>query len=228
MEPTRSAHVAPAAQAVPSMPPPPGGAWAWLERPLHAAFIQLNRLLMIPLHRAGLAAWIATPVGGYMLLLRVRGRQSGIVREIPLSYLVAEGSVWVLAGFGPRTQWYRNLLVHPEVEVRLPGRSFRAAAAEETDPAVRARIMPALARAAGLPGLMIGVNPWSAGDRAILQALDWVPLVGLDPAQGPVAAGSDDPGGRAWLWRQGLVVALVALKAWGVRWTLRRLRRVGR
>ena len=205
------------------------GSWSRLEPAARAAFRQLNRRFMVPLHHAGLGEWLGTPVGGYILLLRVRGRRTGVMRETPLSYLVAEGSAWVMAGFGSKTDWYRNLLADPAVEVFLPGRRYAAIATEETDPATRARIMPALTRATGLPGLMVGLNPWTAGDEAVLAALDRVPLIRLDPVPGPIEPGGDDPGGRAWLWRQGLVVALtvglVALKAWGLRWAIRAIRR---
>jgi deazaflavin-dependent oxidoreductase (nitroreductase family) len=200
-------------------PPVLEGGWARLQPFVRPAFIRLNRYLMIPIHRAGLGAWVATPVMGYMLLLRVRGRKSGLVREVPLSYLVAEGSAWVLAGFGRGTEWYRNLLADPHVEVILPGRRCEAVAEEVLDPTVRARIMPALVRATGLVGLTIGANPWTAGDEAVLRALDWIPLVRLRPVAGPIEAGADDPGGRGWIWRQALTGA-ASLFAWRV---LRRL-----
>jgi deazaflavin-dependent oxidoreductase (nitroreductase family) len=189
-----------------------------------AAFRQLNRRFMVPLHHAGLGEWVGTPIGGYILLLRVRGRRTGVMRETPLSYLVAEGSAWVMAGFGSRTDWYRNLLADPAVEVFMPGRRLAAIATEETDPATRARIMPALTRATGVPGFMVGLNPWTAGDEAVLAALDRVPLVRLDPDPGAIEPGGDDPGGRAWIWRQGVVLALMALTAWGVRRAIRAIR----
>ena len=80
--------------------PPAGGSWAVAGPWLHRGFKALNRYFMIPLHRAGLGAWLSTPIGGYMLLLRVRGRKSGITRAIPLNYLVADGSVWIVAAAG--------------------------------------------------------------------------------------------------------------------------------
>ena len=196
-------------------PPSADSGWAVVEPWLRRGFKILNRRFMIPVHRAGLGAWLSTPIGGYMLLLRVHGRKSGVTRETPLSYLVAEGSVWVMAGFGRRTEWYRNLLVDPRVEVWMPGGRHAGTATEQLDPAVRARILPALARATGCPAFMIGLNPWTASDEAILKALAWVPLVGIHPDEGPLEAGPDDPGGRSWFWRQA-----VALGASWVAWRL--------
>ncbi len=188
--------------------PPRIGIWAWLDPVSQRAFGVLNRWFMVPVHRLGLGVWIATPVGGHLLLIRVRGRKTGRIRDIPLSYLIADGFVWVLAGFGVRTQWYRNLVADPEVEVWLPGRVVRCRASEALDPAVRARIIPRLARSIGLPGAMIGCNPWTADDATILALVSWVPLIRLEPVAGPIAAGPDDPGGHAWLWRQAIVICI--------------------
>jgi len=169
---------------------------------------------LVPLLRLGLGEWLATPFGGYILLLRVRGRNSGLVRDTPLSYCIAEGSAWVMAGFGPQTAWLRNVQADAAVDVWLPGRVLRCRAEEETDSAVRARIAPLLARSIGVPGAMVGCNPWTASDERILGLLTGIPLVRLTPLDGPLAAGPDDPGGRAWIWRQGLVAGVTGWLLW--------------
>jgi deazaflavin-dependent oxidoreductase (nitroreductase family) len=203
-------------------PPPAEGGWAFAEPWLRSGFKVLNRSVMIPVHRAGLGAWLSTPIGGYMLLLRVRGRKSGVVRETPLGYLVAEGAAWIVAGFGPKTEWYRNLLADPHVEVWMPGGRHAGIARDELDPAVRARILPALLRSMGGPAFMAGINPLTASDEAIIAALAWVPLVRISPDDGPLEPGPDDPGGRAWIWRQA-----VALGASWIAWRIVR-RSIGR
>lgn len=198
--------------SVPALAEPPAASrfWAWFGPRSHAAFMRLNRI-MVPLLRAGLGPWMGTPATGYLLLLEVTGRRSGTIRRVPLTYLITEGSIWVMAGYGMRTQWYRNLQADPDVTVTLPGRTLACRAEEMLDPAVRARVMPRLARGAGLPGLLIGCNPWTASDARILELLDWIPLVRLSPRSGAVAAGQDDPGGLAWAWRQPVALALVGV-----------------
>jgi deazaflavin-dependent oxidoreductase (nitroreductase family) len=181
----------------------------------------LNRWFMVPGLRMGLGPWIGSPMGGYILLLRVRGRRSGTWRTVPLSYLVADGAIWLVAGFGPRTEWYRNLVVDPAVEVWLPGRTLRCRARECPEPETRATMLPALTRAAGVPGVLIGCNPWSAPDSRIVELLAGMPLVRLDPVAGPIAAGPDDPGGHAWIWRQVVVAVLTG-------WLIGLARRTGR
>jgi hypothetical protein len=199
------------APAVHELAPPP----APTEKDRRGAevFRAVNRWATVPMLRAGLGPWLGTPIGGYLLILRARGRTSGVVRETPLSYLIAEGAVWVCAGFGPAAQWYRNALVDPRVEVVLPGRTVVCVAEDVRDPEVRRRLMPALVHAIGMPAALGGVDPRRATDDEILDAYSWVPLVRLAPVSGPLAAGPDDPGGTAWIWRQAVVLGLVLVIA---------------
>lgn len=168
----------------------------------------LNRYLMVPALKAGLGPWMGTPFGGWFLLLRVRGRSSGLLRDNPLSYLVAEGAVWVMAGFGSRTDWYRNLLADPRAEVLLPGRTLACRAEAVDDPQVRARIIPRLVRATGAPGYLTGIDPFRSTDEQLLAVTAWVPLIRLTPDGGNLVAGPDDPGGLGWVWRQAMVLAM--------------------
>ncbi len=174
----------------------------------------LNRFLMVPLTRVGLGAWLSSPVGGAMVLLRIRGRKSGIVRETPLNYVIAEGSLWVIAGFGPRTEWYRNLVVDRRLEAVLPGRVVTGTATEVRAPAVRRRIIPALLRSTAAPSLLAGLDPWHTPVDQLLESMAYVPLLRIDPDDGRLTPGPDDPGGHGWIWRQALVLAttLVVLR----------------
>jgi deazaflavin-dependent oxidoreductase (nitroreductase family) len=170
---------------------------------LRAAFHLLNRF-MAPALRAGAGPWLGSPLGGWLLLLRTRGRKSGKWRDVPLSYLISDGSIWVMSGMGAGSHWLRNIEADPLVEVVLPGRSLRCVATV-ADEVTRRRVLPALARVVGLPGYLGGVDPYRGSDEANLAALAGVPLIRLQPLEGALAAGPDDPGGLGWLWRQPLV-----------------------
>ena len=181
------------------------------------AFRYANRYLVIPLHRAGLAAWVGGPLGGWQCLLTTIGRTSGLRRETPLGYIVMDGAAWVMAGYGPRTRWYRNILAEPRVDLRLPGRCRFAALAEEVDdPQIRARVIPPLCRSMALPGMMIGCVPATSTDERILDCVSWVPLVRIGPADGSaLVPGAEDPGGHGWIWRHvamtGVTIGVLAL-----------------
>ena len=182
-------------------------------------FKYANRYGMVPVHRAGLAAWLGSPLTGWQCLLTTTGRRSGRPRYTPLGYMVADGAAWVMAGYGPSTLWYRNLLDDPRVILLLPGRPpIAALATEERDSSVRARIIPALARSMALPGAVIGTFPPTATDERILECVSFVPLIRITPADGSaLAAGPDDPGGLGWAWRQALAlgVSFLGIRALG-------------
>jgi deazaflavin-dependent oxidoreductase (nitroreductase family) len=205
----------PPAPAFPLLPPTPDqvGMAGTLSRASRTAFRYANRYAMVPLHRAGLAAWLGNPLTGWQLLLTTTGRKSGLRRRTPLGYLIADGAAWVMAGYGSSTLWYRNLLADPAVDVLLPARPpFAADATDILDPIVRARIIPRLVRSMALPGTMVGCLPWSVPDERIVELAAWVPLIRLTPADGPVLVpGPDDPGGLGWTWRT--LVATLATAA---------------
>jgi deazaflavin-dependent oxidoreductase (nitroreductase family) len=189
------------------------GALKALSDASRTAFRYGNRYFMVPVHRAGLAAWMGSPLTGWQCLVTTIGRRSGLRRHTPLGYLVMDGAAWVMAGYGPSTLWYRNVLDEPRVELLLPGRPPLAAlATEERDASVRARIIPPLCRSMALPGAMIGCFPPTSTDERILECVAFVPLVRIVPADGtPLAAGPEDPGGLGWTWRQALAVGATIL-----------------
>jgi deazaflavin-dependent oxidoreductase (nitroreductase family) len=199
-----------------AVPPAAAAALRWLNRG------------MVPWTRAGLGAWVSSPLGGSMVLLRVRGRRSGLVRETPLNYVLADGAVWVLAGFGPRTVWYRNLLADRRVAVVLPGRApVEGLATEVRSPAARHRIIPAILRTTPLPSLLAGMRVWSMSDDELLAETAWVPLVRVDASDGnPIPGGPGDPGRHDWIWRQALLVAATLLVARGAASVARRVGRL--
>ena len=91
-----------------------------LER-LRVGFRIFNRF-MVALWRLGLGGWVnAWPsVGGRVMVLVNTGRKSGLPRRTPLNYAVIDGEVHCIAGFGRVSDWHKNLLAHPEVELWLP------------------------------------------------------------------------------------------------------------
>ncbi|ALL79762.1 hypothetical protein AD006_32055 (plasmid) [Pseudonocardia sp. EC080610-09] len=69
--------------------------------------------------------------GRTRLVLAVHGRRTGRLRAVPVSYLVVDGRLLVVASRGGadrHPQWYCNLLAHPWVTVELNGRTVPAKA----------------------------------------------------------------------------------------------------
>ncbi len=169
----------------------------WLPT-MHRAFQAVNRYFAAPALRAGLGPLFSTPVGGYLMLLRTRGRTSGQMREAPLGYTVIDGAVYCVAGFGRATHWFRNIEADPHVEVVLPGRAFSGVAEEVTDPAEYLTRMRQLLVTLGQVGARtIGCDPRTAPDDELRERTRGLPLVRIR-ATG-IAAGPSDPGGLAWI-----------------------------
>lgn len=82
---------------------------------------------------------IVGPAGKTVLLLVTRGRRTGKPRYTGLNYAEDGGTVYVMSGFGMHTDWYRNLVADPRVEVRVGRRRWPAIASTVTDPKTRER-----------------------------------------------------------------------------------------
>jgi F420H(2)-dependent quinone reductase len=81
------------------------------------------------------------------LLLDHVGRKSGTTFTTPLLYLDDGADLVIVASQGglPRDpQWYRNLLAHPDVTVRLRKEGVRRVHARVADPEERAALWPRL------------------------------------------------------------------------------------
>jgi deazaflavin-dependent oxidoreductase (nitroreductase family) len=110
-------------------------------------------------------------IGRWVLLLITTGRKSGQPRTTPLQYEEVDGAIYIGAARGRKADWFRNIVAHPQVEVRVKSRRFQGIAEPVTDPvriadflALRLQRHPkmvgAILRSADLP---------SAPDRAQLE-----------------------------------------------------------
>ena len=150
----------------------------------------LNRA-PVAVYRAGLGGLL----GGRLLMLTTIGRSSGLRRRTVLEVVRDEGgptpTLWVLASRGRRTDWYRNALASPSVEVHWRSRRFPAVA-RPLDEAERAELLadyrrrhPRTARLLG--SAVVGV-PFT-GQEEVLQGLaSELRMLRLDPGSPDVAA----------------------------------------
>lgn len=112
-----------------------GKIYSWLE-----AFI-MDKLVMQDRPGPFFKRWFKLPVlqykfgmgwmiGKYVLLLTTTGRKSGKLRHTPLEYVYDKENdrYRVVAGWGGHTDWYRNLLKDPHVNVQVGRRQFNAIA----------------------------------------------------------------------------------------------------
>lgn len=70
-----------------------------------------------------------------VLLLTTIGRKSGLPRVTPLQFEEADGTYYVASARGTEADWFRNILVNPDVHVTMRKREFDAVAETVVDPA---------------------------------------------------------------------------------------------
>jgi deazaflavin-dependent oxidoreductase (nitroreductase family) len=173
-----------------------------LLRPIQRGFLAVNGLLVAPALRLGLGRLLGNPMTGHLMVLRTRGRVTGRIREAPLGYVIRDGAVWCVAGYGRSTPWYRNLLADPSVEVVLPGRTVRGVATPVEDQGAWAAAFRDLIGSFGVLGRLVVGRIDGLTDEQLRARYETLPIVRIDPL---AAAG----GLRSGIWDRGPVGAAV-------------------
>jgi deazaflavin-dependent oxidoreductase (nitroreductase family) len=65
-------------------------------------------------------AWLS----GQIMVVTHVGRSSGRVYRTPVNYARGDCEVFCIAGFGRSSDWYRNVIARPQVEIWLPSERF--------------------------------------------------------------------------------------------------------
>jgi deazaflavin-dependent oxidoreductase (nitroreductase family) len=135
---------------------------------------------------------------GWIMVIKHRGRKSGLTRYAPVNYFEDGDFVYCTAGFGPRTHWYRNMQADPRVELWLPDSRWAGTAEDiSTDPR-GVEILRQVLFAAGFAGPLFGANPRKLSDDDLARMLKKYRLVRIRKAQ--ALTGPDGPGEYAWIW----------------------------
>ena len=172
-----------------------------LLRPLQRGFLVVNGSLVAPLLRSGFGWLMGSPATGWLMLLRTRGRRTGLMREVPLGYVIDGGAVYCVAGYGRATPWFHNLVAEPSVEVILPTRRFRGRAVPVENEAEWLRAYRALIASFGIVGRLVAPDVARLDDTRLAIEHAALPVVRItpDPGEPPLVAGPFDPGGAGWL-----------------------------
>ncbi len=142
-------------------------------------------LFKVPIlfYRLGLGHW----VGPHFLLLTTRGRKTGKTRYTPLEFDVdqATGAYVVMAGWGGKTDWFRNALAQPQVTIQIGRDTFRVVAESLPDEEVARRLMEIVRRA---PRMRAVFQRWT--DQPLDDSLEsytyaarFFPTLALKPAK---------------------------------------------
>ena len=180
-----------------------------LNEPLRRFFRILNRFLMVPMFRLGLAPFMGNPLSGYIMVIKTVGRKSGKTRYAPVNYVIHKGGIYCMAGFGHISDWYRNVTASPEIELILPGGAISGHVEAVEDREQKRILVRQLLKNAGFAGFFEGFNPFTVSDEELMRKVGDLPLLRINPSG--IGASAADPGGLAWVW---WVVAIVGLVIW--------------
>lgn len=137
---------------------------------LRRVFRSGNRF-MVFMWKIGLGKAINSwPAGfGRIMVIKHHGRKSGKEYLTPVNYAVVDGEVYCTAGFGSISDWYRNVLENPSVELWLP-QGKRAACAEDiSNSPQRLFLLRQVIIASGFAGPLFGVDPKKLNDEQLNQ-----------------------------------------------------------
>ena len=167
----------------------------------------LNKFFMVPMFRLGFGPFFGNPLTGYIMIIKAIGRKTGKVRFAPVNYTIQKGDVYCISGGRKNSDWYRNLLANPEVDLILPGGGIYARTEEISSPDEKLIIIRQILKNAGFAGFFEGYNPWRISDEELMQKSADLPLLRFHPLG--VGNGASDAGGWAWIWSFVVTILIV-------------------
>ena len=172
-----------------------------LEERLRQGFKTLNRLMLF-MWRLGFGQWLHHPkLGGCIMVITHTGRKSGRRRRTPVNYARVGNDVYCTAGFGAGSDWVRNILVHPNVEVWLPD-GWWAGVADDVTGWPASRRLPLLRQVlinSGFAARMAGIDPKQMSDAELAAITEPYRLVRIERTVARTGPGG--PGDLAWVWQ---------------------------
>lgn len=171
----------------------------------------MNRAMVL-LWRLGLGRWaqVWPAVGGRILVIEHRGRKSGNRYRTPLNFTPDGRNRYCLAGFGKRSDWYRNALAAQRIIVWLPDGVWTAHAVDATDDEGARKWFRAVLIDSGFAARAVGLSPKVMTDDEVDTATATYRLVRLEL----IDRCARTPADLWWVW---LGVGAGAVAALGLR-----------
>jgi deazaflavin-dependent oxidoreductase (nitroreductase family) len=180
-----------------------------LEEQLRQGFKYFNRFMLL-MWRLGLGPLLnmgPSLAGRYMVITHT-GRKSGKKRRTPVNYALVDDDVYCVAGFGSASDWYRNIIANPQVEVWLPDGWWAGIAEEVIHPEARLPLLREVLIGSGFAAYAAGVDPRQMTDEELDAVTKEYRLVRIRRVA--ARTGKDGPGDLAWAWPL-LVMVLLPL-----------------
>jgi deazaflavin-dependent oxidoreductase (nitroreductase family) len=115
------------------------------------------------------AALLAQHADEDSCLLTTYDRTTGLVHEVPMRYAVRNANIYLLSDAGGESEWVKNLVINPEVSVRLAGGTVAGMARVVVNNLTEERLARQL--------LAAKYEGWRDGERLSAWATDALPVV---------------------------------------------------
>lgn len=147
-----------------------------------------------------------------IMIVTHTGRKTGLKRRTALNYALVEGEIYFLAGFGMGSDWYRNVLKEPRVDVWLPNGWWSGLVEDVSESRQRLRIMREIVIASAFVGKLAGLDANAMSDEELDRMTSDYRLLHLQRTE--ACTGSGGPGDLAWVWplATAILLPLVLLK----------------
>lgn len=170
-----------------------------LDTQLAQGFKGLNRLMLL-MWRLGLGRWVNVwpEAIGRVMVIGHTGRKSGRHLWTPVNYAPADGDILCTAGFGAGSDWYRNVMAHPQIEVWLPDGWWEATAEDISESPERLPLLRKVLVASGFAAPLFGVHPQTDDDARLTELTESYRLLRI--RRTAARTGPGGPGDLAWIW----------------------------
>jgi deazaflavin-dependent oxidoreductase (nitroreductase family) len=170
----------------------------------------MNRYMLL-MWRLGMGRWLnayAGTLGRYMVIVHT-GRKTGAKRYTPVNYAEIDGDIYCASGFGTISDWYRNILADPCVELWLPNARWTGIAEDVTDQEGAVEKMRQVLIGSAFAATMVGIYPKTMSDEELTKATSSYRLIRVRFTG--LREGEGGPGDLVWVWGAAALIALAAL-----------------
>lgn len=170
-----------------------------MEEMLRQGFKYFNRFMLL-MWRLGLGTWVNIwpAVIGRIMVISHKGRKTGLSRQTPVNYTIIDRDIFCTAALGEKSDWYKNMMKNPEVEVWLPGSWWVGVAEDVTDSEIRFPYLMQVLLASGFAARAAGINPHTIPEDEFEVVTKSYRLIRIQRSE--ARTGKGGPGGLAWIW----------------------------
>ncbi len=134
----------------------------------------------------------------HLMVISHSGRKSGRVYRTPLIYSEHQGEIYAASGFGSSSDWYKNILRNPQVEIWMPD-GWWVGTAEDVSTAPDAlSVFKHLLNTDPIAAKTSGLDPETAEDKDIKEFMKTCRLVHIRRVS--PRTGEGGPGDLSWIW----------------------------